>query len=529
MTLPIFTGPGYLGGESPDGLTTVAGVPISARVDVLWRDPADPDAQDVLVQTTQSAADGTWQITDINPELQYVVRGIKPNFDDVTVVGAVPVRTDVLTFEDHLQPAPAFEGVTGHVLLTSGVPPFSVEVIDPLPFGLEAEMLGRALVITGTSDDEGIWQSTVRVTSGNAVTVDVPVTFVIGLTPPTVTPRYGLDGDWTITLMLSGASAFAETLRIYRSTSQIDINALPAPVAEIAGEAVKWVDKDVTPGVTYYYAVNAVVNDVQICSAVVVREAMWTPMDLSHDPKIWLDERGLEQSNAGPLQQWKNFGSIGAGFVQNASVSMPSLRMSDLNGRKTVRFDGVNDYMALTSTSAADLFRNTGAGWDFCVTNRTHNGLLFDSRTPSGAARYLSLTASDGQQSIATRRLDSDATVAARVPEDAGRWVIRSGFMSWASGHLKIRQDGQEVYSAIHGSAGLTANTAGHGGLVSIGNRAFALVAGEYWGGDLAVMIVGSGTLPSPNEIERLEGWAAHRYGITDQLPTSHPYKLTPP
>lgn len=95
-TLPDFTGPGYFAGESPDGLTTVAGVPVAADVRVYWRDPEDSAAPDVLVAQTASAANGTWRITNLNPALHYVVRGRKAGFDDVTVVGAVPTRTDVV-------------------------------------------------------------------------------------------------------------------------------------------------------------------------------------------------------------------------------------------------------------------------------------------------------------------------------------------------------------------------------------------------------------------------------------------------
>ena len=92
-TLPDFTGPGFFAGEAPDGLTTIAGTPTSAQVRVYWRDPADPDAPDALVASTQSAADGTWQIAGLNPALRYVVRAQKSQFDDVTVVGAMPSRS----------------------------------------------------------------------------------------------------------------------------------------------------------------------------------------------------------------------------------------------------------------------------------------------------------------------------------------------------------------------------------------------------------------------------------------------------
>ena len=116
-TLPNFTGPGYFAGEAPDGLTTVAGVPVAAQVQVLWRDSADPAATETLVAQTTSSAGGQWQITGLNPDLQYVVRGRKMGFDDVTVVGAVPTRTDVVTATGSFATNADKNGVDGSVLI----------------------------------------------------------------------------------------------------------------------------------------------------------------------------------------------------------------------------------------------------------------------------------------------------------------------------------------------------------------------------------------------------------------------------
>lgn len=174
-TLPDFTGPGFFAGEAPDGLTTIAGTPTSAQVRVYWRDPADPQAPDALVASTQSAADGTWQITGLNPALRYVVRAQKSQFDDVTVVGAMPARSDVIAYVDYLEPTEEFDGLAGHVLLDSGLSPFTCQVIQPLPYGLSARIEGRKLLIEGVSSDAGLWESVVRVTASNGVWEDVPV------------------------------------------------------------------------------------------------------------------------------------------------------------------------------------------------------------------------------------------------------------------------------------------------------------------------------------------------------------------
>lgn len=173
MSLPDFSGTGYLAGEAPDGLTTVVAVPVTATVQVLWRDP-DTD-EEHLVASATSAPDGTWRITGLNHELNYIVRGIKAGWNDVTVVGAVPTRMDLVNATGVLETNESGDGVVGSMLIEGGLPPYTVSVIDPLPYGLAPVLDYRTLTIVGTSDDWGRWHATLRITASNAVHVDVPV------------------------------------------------------------------------------------------------------------------------------------------------------------------------------------------------------------------------------------------------------------------------------------------------------------------------------------------------------------------
>ena len=176
---PRFVGTGFFAGEAPDGLTTVYGDPIPADVFVYWRDQDNPLEKEVLVGAAKSAQDGTWRIMGLNYNLQYVIRARAQGYDDATVVGAAPSRSDVIAYVDQLVPREDVfgdvDGLTGHVLLDSGLPPFTCEVIEPLPYGLSARVDGRKLLIEGVSTDNGLWESVVRVTASNGVWVDVPV------------------------------------------------------------------------------------------------------------------------------------------------------------------------------------------------------------------------------------------------------------------------------------------------------------------------------------------------------------------
>lgn len=166
-------GPGYLAGEHPAGRTTVNGTPVSADVDVFY----ELDTKDwQCVASTTSQPDGTWSIVGLNPDKKFNVVARHASFGGVIAVDVQPSRTDVVTLSGAFTNNKYFNGVGGFMTVESGMPPFTASVVDPLPYGLNPLVVdGRKLIIDGTSDDAGLWESVVRVTASNGVWVDVPV------------------------------------------------------------------------------------------------------------------------------------------------------------------------------------------------------------------------------------------------------------------------------------------------------------------------------------------------------------------
>ena len=165
-------GPGYLGGEAPEGRTTVGGVPVSADVDVFY----EMDTKDWQhVASTTSQPDGTWSIVGLNPDKKFNVVARHASFGGVIAVDVQPSRTDVVTLSGAFTANDDFNGVAGFMTVESGMPPFTASVIDPLPYGLSPLVVdGRKLVIEGASGDIGLWESVVRVTDSNGEFADAP-------------------------------------------------------------------------------------------------------------------------------------------------------------------------------------------------------------------------------------------------------------------------------------------------------------------------------------------------------------------
>lgn len=269
---PRFVGTGFFAGEAPDGLTTVYGDPISADVFVYWRDPDDLIAQEVLVGATKSAPDGTWLITGLNYNLRYVVRARASGRDDVTVVGVQPSRADVITYEGEFTNTEDFDGVAGEILITSGLPPFTATVIQPLPSGLFPVVSGRNLIIEGTTNADEVASFDVKVTSSNGAEKIIPLQIVFGFkAPQNFASKVIIDDDvFSVALTWKVASS-TQQVKVYRSETPFDMDDLPVPLAVLTGSATTYTDDDVVEDEAFYYMVSAE-REGYVRYSVVVRE-----------------------------------------------------------------------------------------------------------------------------------------------------------------------------------------------------------------------------------------------------------------
>lgn len=159
-------GTGYLAGEFPGGTTTVEGAPVSAEVRALWRDPSGTNADGAVVAKTQSAPDGTWILTGLNPALKYDVVGRKDGFNDVIVSGVTPfnpIRATeneiTMTVGQTYKPKGLIYGGNGVVLITSisGSIPLGVDISSSGVMSSEwpTGVLGSYPIVVTASDDSG--------------------------------------------------------------------------------------------------------------------------------------------------------------------------------------------------------------------------------------------------------------------------------------------------------------------------------------------------------------------------------------
>jgi hypothetical protein len=265
--------------------------------------------------------------------------------------------------------------------------------------------------------------------------------------------------------------------------------------------------------------------------------ALWTPLNMATVPQIYLDAQDSVVTNvSGACSAISNLGAMGSAgdFSQATAGSRPTILAAELNGKRVLRFDGVDDHLLGGSAAQKDLMRNKGAGWAFHVVKKrlldaggALNRLVFFCEEGASGSRFTIFTGinSDNVPTFQGKRLDGSSIGSVLAPASSGVYAMRMMSATYSSGRGEIFIDGTLAASnPSMTSAGNTSNTASSRDL-SIGAIAGALLPADI---DLAAIIV-SNTPPSSGDIDKLMGWAAHKYGLTANLPGAHPYKMTAP
>lgn len=268
---------------------------------------------------------------------------------------------------------------------------------------------------------------------------------------------------------------------------------------------------------------------------------LWTPLDMATVPQIYLDAQDSTVTDvSGYASAISNLGLMGANgdFSQGTAGSRPAVLVAELNGNRVLSFDGADDVLLGGSTTQKNLLRNVAAAWCFSIYKKRGtdgsavNRLVFyATRGTDGNQRFDLRTGLSGsaanRPAISVRRLDADSAANLVLGSDfVGAYSMQLGMINYASRLGRLYIDGAVAAE----NATLTAST----GNTSDTASAESLAVGAFYTGggaadiDLAAVVV-SNTQPSDIDIDKLFGWAAHKYGLTASLPAEHPYKTTAP
>ena len=239
----------------------------------------------------------------------------------------------------------------------------------------------------------------------------------------------------------------------------------------------------------------------------------WTPADI--DTALWLDaaDASTITESGGAVSQWNDKSGNGRNVTQATSSRQPAYTSSGLNGKNVITFaddflsnatldwgDSPSSVFIALGPSGAGTYRNiiaTGTGsinqWSYGLTN---------------ANAYAIFQILRGAQAFSVTPSITDIlcfTSAGRVSTSISATLTTNGTLNGT----QTRSDAN-----LTSAAGIT-----------IGSN--ANVSEPYVGFIAEIVLVPE--IVSTKTRQQMEGYLAHKWGLTANLPANHPYKIAVP
>ena len=253
--------------------------------------------------------------------------------------------------------------------------------------------------------------------------------------------------------------------------------------------------------------------------------AAWSPAALT--PALWLDAADTATiTTPSGVTSWASKGSGSWAAVQDVLSSRPTTGVTQINGKNVVTFDSadalrVNSFSGLGGSNKLTIwFVGTApAGGDRIVVELSDNVNTNDNA--------FMLLRTNGNQLQTNVRMGG-ATVLATTT-GAGFTTTPQVFVAtW-----DMSDPSAETHTYVNGTANSTSSIANNSTTGTFAtsynlNIAARAMSSLYLAGGIADMGLIAG-VPTLGDRQRIEGYLAHKWGLTANLPAEHPYKSVAP
>jgi len=264
-----------------------------------------------------------------------------------------------------------------------------------------------------------------------------------------------------------------------------------------------------------------------------VDSAEWTPASLSN-LNLWLDadDSTTVTLNGSAVSAWADKSGNGHLVSQDTEAKQPTLGASQINGKPAIVYADAGEGLESTAfnlgTQTADHATPISV---FAVgrftSSATNSSFLFDGRNNTNERFYgrWVVGADSGVRFQSTTRDINEGDGVAE--EKSTSSIIDPGTTPWL---INVENNRQGNASFIRANGADVSPSAcefgeeGFDGLV-VGNSIYRT---QSLLGLLGEFLIVSGALTQPEQ-QKVEGYLAHKWGLTASLPTDHPYKTTSP
>jgi hypothetical protein len=267
----------------------------------------------------------------------------------------------------------------------------------------------------------------------------------------------------------------------------------------------------------------------------------WTPALIT--TALWLDAADASTINAtsGAVDGWNDKSGGGINF-SSSSTLRPATGSESLGGKNVITLDGTNDNMnagnALNSVWTGSAFNIFYAAKNNNVDSSSGIILAKTCGSPLNLRQFSSTIRTNRSQLTAHYTPDTSnfTIVNGSTNITNSQWVICSqAYTNTGSGSADTTT---RVAMTVNGAVETPVVAAFAGNLGTIPSASGLLSIGAIVGdgtqnvlnlnGAIAEIVVTSSVLSTLNR-QKLEGYLAHKWGLTANLPSDHPYKVNPP
>jgi hypothetical protein len=242
---------------------------------------------------------------------------------------------------------------------------------------------------------------------------------------------------------------------------------------------------------------------------------------------LWLDAADQSSMTFSGSSVTQMNDKSGNGLNVSAASSQPTYVTNGLNGLGTLAFNG-SQGLSAGSVTAGKLLGTTGASAIFCVfsiSNNTQSSCPISWDDSSYTYRFMITWESgvifdlgDSSAGIANRRIT--------IPSSSITFANNTYYLVsfWQSGGVAILNVNGGLYT-VTTSSGFTGN------IPTSTSRTFNVgtyinSSGYNMKGNTAEIIVYNTNIPS--NFQQVEGYLAHKWGLAESLPSTHPFKKIP-
>lgn len=266
--------------------------------------------------------------------------------------------------------------------------------------------------------------------------------------------------------------------------------------------------------------------------------SIWNPSMIT--TALWLDaaDTSTITESGGAVSEWRDKSGNARHASQATAGNRPATGSATLNGRNVIRYDATDDFLTLTNTSGL----TTATTFYFFGVRRSSVAAAADTTTSRLFLAGVGGTYVIGSDATITLSLETTVFLAGpdtpshnpRRCANAANYTRSANVgelydvFGTSTANATARVNGSAVVSYYdydqmgrsdpsYCNPALTGFNVGGSGGASNG----AIV-------DFAELIVLT-SAPSADTINRLDGYRAHKWGLTANLPSDHPYKTVGP